>query len=565
MNQMIKSICGLLQSPDNMKRCAAAIIIAELAPKDGAVVKTLGETLQSSNQMLTSYILDAFIKIGSPAAVPYVMPLLDSEDTGTKVRAVGIISRAGAEVVPDLKARLEKAPKAQKILLVDLLARIHNREAFTVLLDRLLEPDFDIVKEACEAVRRHNRDITPKDQSMLHKQVVTFMESDRARNHERVLTSCLLLLGFIGSPDSRTILLKHAMPATSLYLRRHALIGLKNLKLTGAAANGVMKQVTPYLDDPDDGIIRHTLDIIDHLPREGTSVGQWTKLLSHKHPAVSAFAARQMAATDSAAYNKELLALLHHENRDVSEIAAGGLAAHKGALSILLDALAAELNIEMAWRLAKIIKPHSSTIDKKNVVRFSTIAARELQSNSPRHEALLYFLRNIDPKTSDDVVRKAAIEHKQAKRWAEAVTCLRRLINTEGFDDETRYALSTCNLKLSSKDLTPQLRAEDHALRGLQTLLHNKTFNLLDRLQKDTTLDSSDLHYVGFHFAEMAGDDKVFGEQLLKLASVKKGQTRRQIRLRPDGPRRDTGGTAASCPSGNKKQPKTKGRKVKKR
>jgi len=521
MNPMIKRICGLLQSPDNMKRCAAAITLAELAPKDSTVIKALGETLQNSNQMLTSYVLEAFSAIGSPAAVPYVMPMLDAEDSGTKAKAVGIIAKAGEDIVPELKARLEKAPKAQKVILVDLLARIHNKEAFTILLDRLLESDFDIVKEACEAVRRHNHDMSPNDRSMLHKQVVRFMDSERARTHERVLTSCLLLLGYIGSPDSRTILLKHATPKTSLYLRRHALIGLKNLKLTGAAASGVMKQITPYLDDPDDGVIRHTLDIIDHLPRAGSSAGQWTKLLRHKHPAVSAFAARQMAGTDSSANNKELLALLHHESHDVSEIAAGGLAAHKGALGMLLDALARESNTEMAWRLAKIIKPHSTAIDKKTVKRFSTLAARELQSNSPRHEALLYFLRNIDPKVSDSVIREAALEHKQAKRWAEAVTCLRRLMNTEGFNDETRFALCTCNLKLSSKDLTPHIRAEDHALRGLQTLLHNKSFNLLERLQKDKTLDHADLHYVGFHFAEMQTDDKLFGEQLLKFASKK--------------------------------------------
>ena len=76
--------------------------------------------------------------------------------------------------------------------------------------------------------------------------------------------------------------------------------------------------------------------------------------------------------------------------------------------------------------------------------------------------------------------------------------------------------MSVCNLKLSPKDLAPQRRAEDHALRGLHALLRGKTFKLFDRLRKEKALEPADLFYVGAHFAEMPGDERALGEQILQ-------------------------------------------------
>ena len=78
MDKVIQTICGMLQSPDGMRRCAAAMVIAELKPKQDTVVKALGDTLKDANQLLTRYVLEAFEAIGTRAIVPYVLPLLET-------------------------------------------------------------------------------------------------------------------------------------------------------------------------------------------------------------------------------------------------------------------------------------------------------------------------------------------------------------------------------------------------------------------------------------------------------------------------------------------------------
>ncbi|MGA2139527.1 MAG: hypothetical protein ABSH14_11745 [Verrucomicrobiia bacterium] len=527
MDRVIQSICDMLQSPDGMRRCAAAMVIAELRPKEGAVVKALGDTLKDANQLLTRYVLEAFEAIGSRAVVPYVLPLLEAPETETKLRAAAIIARAGGDNVANLRDQFVKASPQQKRVLVDILARIHNREAMQLILDVLFETDFELVKETCHAVRRHITDAAPKDRAALHRQVVTFMATKRVKKNDRVLTSCLLLVGYIGAPDARKILLKYTTSRNLGYIRRNALIGLKGLQYTGAAVNQIARQMLKYLGEPDyPNVVQNALDIIEKLPLSKSYDAQWRKLLKSKHASVRAFATRKLASNDNAAGNRLMMTLLAHSDTQVSEIAAGALARHKGATRLLLAALARERKAERAWRLAKILKPHSQWVDKKTARKFATLASRALEAGEPRHETLLYFLRNIDPKLADGVYREVGLKYKKARKWARAVDCLKQIVRSESFDAELRYELSVCNVKQSAKDLAPHLRAEDYALRGFQALLQDKGIKLFERLKKERALEAADLYYVGFHFSEGTSGELKFGRKLLEYVAKRWPKTK---------------------------------------
>ena len=113
MDRTIQRICNLLQSPDGMRRCAAAMVLAELAPRDGRVVKALGDSLKDANQLLTRYVLEALDAIGTRAVVPYVLPMLDAEDLETKLRAAGIVARAGATFCPSSSGNLKNRARSK--------------------------------------------------------------------------------------------------------------------------------------------------------------------------------------------------------------------------------------------------------------------------------------------------------------------------------------------------------------------------------------------------------------------------------------------------------------------
>ena len=513
---MITSICGLLENPDNMRRCAAAITLTELAPKDKEVIDALGKALEDANQTLTTYLLEALEAIGSVTAVPYVLPLLDSEDMATRLRAVAVMARGGAKIVPQVRALLKTASPQQKLVLADLLARLHTRDAFATILELVKDPKFSLVREACDAAQRHLTGLTPKEQTLLHGQVIEFMKSETVQARERLLASCLMLLGAIGKTGSQTVLLKYAAPDRSPYIRRHALLALRGLTLTAAAATTVSNKLMPFLDEEDSDIVRLTLDVVGRLTLSTLSVPQARQLLNSKGPAVRAFAAHKLGEKDDAVHNRVLLELLGHHDAQVVDIAARTLADHSGAAPLLADALAKEKEEEKAWQLAKILRPHAAAVKGEKRKALHERASKELRADRACAGPLLYFLQQQDPDAADKLLLDAGMKHWRAKRWQAAVDCLRRLVHSDLLDAECVYALAVCNLKLSAKELSPHSRESDYALRGFRALLRDRSFSLLDRIKKDKTLEAGDDFYVGFHFAESAGEEKTFGKGLLQ-------------------------------------------------
>ncbi|HUJ70917.1 MAG TPA: hypothetical protein VLZ30_01645, partial [Verrucomicrobiae bacterium] len=181
-------------------------------------------------------------------------------------------------------------------------------------------------------------------------------------------------------------------------------------------------------------------------------------------------------------------------------------------------------------------------VDKKTAKKFVALASRALEAGEPRHETLLYFLRNIDQKLADGVYREVGLKYKKARKWAKAVDCLKQIARSEGLDAELRYELSVCNIKQSAKDLAQHLRAEDYALRGFQALLQDKAFKLFDRLKKERALDAADLFYIGFHFSEGSGAELKFGRKMLEYVAkrgskAKEGKAaRNKLKLAPHSP-----------------------------
>ncbi len=534
MDQTLKKITGLLKHQDPVRRIGAAVVLAELAPNSKDVVKALGEALPDAGQQLSGHILEALQAIGSPAAVPYVMPLLNSQDMAIRMRASAITACGGSAVVPEIKKQFRESPRQQKLVFIDLLARIHTTETLQMLLDLLFEPDFGLIKETCDAVKRHAAGAQPPERLKLHRQVVKFMNTSSVKKQERVLTSTLLLLGHIGRPESAAILMKYTLPKTNPYVRRHALIALKGVDLAGKTASSVLRKIFPYLEDSEEDIARLTVEIIQRMPEPAISAKQWKKMLRNKHGSARAFAARMLSGMDTADNNRLLIELLEHEDNELREIAANALVSHKKATPLLLRALVSGNNIHVAWSLAKILKPHSEAIDRQAVRKITALAQKEMLAGKPRYEPLLYLARNLDPNAAERIMLDAGLAHKKAKRWANAVDCLRRLLHTQTFNDDVSYALSICDLKISKKELSAQYRAEDHALRGFTSLYRHNREKLLDILKKDKSLDVSDLYYVGFHFSESAGDERLFGEEILRHAARKwpKSKEARDIKAR---------------------------------
>ncbi|MCS7049040.1 MAG: HEAT repeat domain-containing protein [Verrucomicrobiae bacterium] len=517
MDKQLQRIVALLQSPDGMRRCAAAIVLAELAPKDPAIVRALAGALPQANQLLTRYILEAFEAIGTRDVVPHVLPLLESTELEFQLRAAGILARAGGQTIGELRRLFQKASPVQKRVLVDVLARIHSPDAFSLILEALFDPDVELAREAIQAIRRHLTDTPPAERQRLHRLAQQFIRNPRVRRDERVLASALQLIGALEAPAAADLLVQYIRPRLSTTVRRHALLGLKNLNLTGPAAAKLGRQLLPLLDDPDFvNIVQNALDLLEKLPAPGGADKLWTRYLRSKHPSVRTFAARQLAALDTPAANDQLLKLLTSDEPYLTEIAASALARHPGATRRLLQQFLRAANPDHAMRLARILASHRDWIAKPTRRKLAQLTTRELLHNRPRSDALLYLLRQIDSQLADTVLRDVGLRFKKAGQWARAIQCLKQLQRTDAFDDDLRFQLAVCDLKQSPKDLAPHLRTNDFALRGFQPLAQTAPARWIKLLQKERALDPADWFYLGFHFSESTGSEREFGRLALQ-------------------------------------------------
>lgn len=516
MNKDVQKICNLLKHEDHLRRCGAAIVLAELAPSDTAVVKALGEALNGANEQFASCLLEALDAIGSAHATPYVIPMLSSQNPATQMRAASILANGGATVVPLIKKLMDKAPLRQRLIFVDLLARIYSKESMEVLFNMICDPDFNLVKETCEAIRRHIGSATPQQIAKLLAQVEGFLKSTRASGSERITASCLLIMGNMGSEKAVPVLLKYASQKASPYLRKNAMVGLKGVRFSISKASAILQKLVILLSDDESDFVRHTLEVMERLPNYPGSKTVWKKLLKSKASAVKMLAFRKLASGEGVETHRLMIEMLKAEEPELREMSARILSNAPKAMPLLLKELSSTKDPEYAGRVARILKPFAPSADKITIRKFTAIASEAMLNGDPKYDAILYFLRNTGSDAADKVLLETGLKLKQAKKYEQAVECLRKLIHTPLFTDEISYDLSISNLKTSHKELAPAVREQDYALRGLQILLNRDMGNLLDRLQKDKTLDATDLYYIGFHFSEASGSARDFGVTILQ-------------------------------------------------
>ena len=72
------------------------------------------------------------------------------------------------------------------------------------------------------------------------------------------------------------------------------------------------------------------------------------------------------------------------------------------------------------------------------------------------------------------------------------------------------------SLKVSSKDVSHDSRANDPSLRHFSHVLGQDAAGVQAEVEKAKWLDDADLFYLGFHFAEQFQQEKAFGAAVLK-------------------------------------------------
>jgi hypothetical protein len=206
-----------------------------------------------------------------------------------------------------------------------------------------------------------------------------------------------------------------------------------------------------------------------------------------------------------------------HPDRAFRDAVLARLAAMSAGQKALQAALLDAATADAVWSLARALTPFSKDFPKAHLDKIFAQACKYLDGNDRRAEPLLFVLREADAAALRDRLEDKALVCRKKKDYEGALAYLKLLARDPAIGFAIRLELALCGLKVSSKELSPEARANDPCLGQFAHLAQGYEAELTKSLAQNKWLEPEDLFYLGFHFIEKDGAPRKFGGAVLQL------------------------------------------------
>ncbi len=522
MEKTLSKICGLLGEKDAELQCAAARVLGAIGASDREVLDALLAGLATDNQLVRIYLLDAIAKIGRPAAVPALLPLLNApEQVRRKVMAA--LAACGPEGVPKLVAGWKEADRDRKFGIVDALGAVGTKEALDALYDCLLDPDLEVVKHACFTVKGRIDRMPTKERATILSRTLKFLKSGPVKKETQPTVSGIKLLGATRAAEAKPVLVEYLAPERPSIVRIHALEALSILDLGPSEDGKLAAKLLPLLDEPNPGIVTNAVNVLSRLALPKTDAPKLIKLVAHRDQSVRVFALRALGKIGTAAAAEAILGCLADVDPRIREAASGALRANAEFAGAVADALDKTSDREAARTLSGLLREHAQAITDAAASRFAKRAIDGVVAGDEKAYAYVELLRAVKPDLLREAVLTEGRKRKKKEDGLEEAERLFAVLERDGlFTPETRYELAIVRLALRPKDPGKAETDATGPVALLSAVLRAGDFPLLKTIKAEKGLDAEAFLYLGFQFAERIGpQDRDFAAEMLKHVEKK--------------------------------------------
>jgi HEAT repeat protein len=514
----IGKIAELLKDESIHKRMAAAVVLAELKPKDASVVSALVEAAKDPSEGLAAAALAALGQIGSMKALPVMIESLSrSGDVGKEAaRAVGAL---GEDALPAVKEYLKDAAPEVRAAVAGAVDIRGGKQSLEIALEGLRGQSWDTANRVTLALRQEIKDLKEADRKSLLKQVEKFVELKRVQEDETALRAGLKVLGFLELPDATETLLAHVSSRKATSVRAEAITALR-FASAGGPTRKALRRLMELLEDADTLVARSARDTLTVLPLSPELAEDLAECTTAANPEVAFWAITRLGGMGGKVAEKALVPVASGKDRTRAQAAAKAIAALPEGEKLLAAALADADEEVGAQVLAEALQPLSKKLSRKEIAALLKAGTKDLKDSVALARRKLDPVRDADPQGWVEAIRGAAeAQVKKEPGKAEALYAL--LTRSPLGTPDDRYAYAKLMLARSSKDPHPKARQRDPALQELQKLATDG-FPLAQTLGKEKSLDDEDRYYLGFHFAEShVPEEQGVGYDLLEALSKK--------------------------------------------
>jgi len=512
----LNKIIHLIDANNDGDLRQAAIRVAGVvaAGKDKSLVKALLGALEDEDVDVRRTAINALGRLQAEEALPRLVDYVrqGGGETEAAARAASLMGTKG----PRAMARvMHEASPALRSRIAAVLARSGGQAALVVTAHALLDEDSKVVDAAARSLAGEIPAYAPPQRHALAKFLIESLGDKKAKHPGHTDAALVRVLGSLREPKAEDAFWARVAPPTSAEVRAAALHALGDLgvKITDKRLPKLLAGAV----DRDFQIVAGALMLLRKAPPSAKSVKHWLKLLQAPDVAARRFAVEKLHGVQSKDAAKALATQISQPDRGLRDDALAALGTFPAGRQAILDKLLETVSIDEAWMLARALAQSAKELPRATRGRLLEQATKLHERDDRRAGPVLFLLRAIDHDwTRDQLLGKAqALRHK--KKYAEALSYYRLLIQDPAASEETRFELAATGLKLSNHDLTVEARNNEHALHQFTRLLQNPEFDLIGRVAKAKWLDADDLFYLGFHFIEQMHHPHEFGKQVLEL------------------------------------------------
>lgn len=521
MNSTLRSICNLLKAGDTERQTAAAIVLAEIRPRDPGVSRALGEALTAAvDPDVAQPLLYALQRNPHEQAIKHLLDVVGSHSVDQDM-LLETIAGVGPKVVAPLKKIYPKAPQHARHAIAEVVPRIRSEAAIAFMMELLQGDDVEVVRRAIHALRDSIAEYNKKERGHLLQKLRQALSDKKVTENDTTTCGLLIALGVLSEPKSKPIFLEFVTTEHDDQVRRYALLGLAELEYGNEGNSDVIKALKSVLEDGDEALVRHAVDVLRRL-RTRRSDAEWLRGLLHEAPScVQAYALQALGQLNTVTHTRIILPFLHHKDHNLRDAAREALAHMSAATDVLVEELHQQKTVEDAEILISILTSHSRRLNKDRIQPMVKALYELLEGNDNRHLVYREALLRLSPDSLKDSVLNRVRAARKRKDFAQVRDCLRLLRDTPFMNGDIQFQLAMAKLKTSRKELGRTFRQGDYCLTLIGDMLHSEGKPFVRTFLKESTLDLEDYFYVGFHFSERLNEERRFGADVLRHVAKK--------------------------------------------
>jgi HEAT repeat protein len=524
MTDTTKKVLRLLHPDQPLEvRCAAVLVLSEIGGKDAELARVFCEALKASEARLRMHVIQAVGKLRIEAALPHLLERIQ-EGGEEAEQAAQAAAKLGAKGTRALQELMPKVAPGLRRYIASALAAAGTASAETAAVAVLLDRDPGVVEAAGRSLLAQVPALTPAHRKALADQLLALISNKKEPLSASTEVVVLRVLAALDDPHTEAVLWERIVPPYPLEVRTAALQALG--KWATSPTKEQLKRLFACAADSDFRLAAPALVLLKDLPVSERTVPEWLTLLQASDVAVRKLALDKIGDRDTAEVAKALLQQIQHPDRSLRDSALARLTQLKQGRKALTTALLEADSPDRAWMLARAQAPFVRTYPAEWREQVFAQVCDYLESNDRRADALLFLLREADATELRQRLEDRALYWRKKKAYETALLYLRLLLRDPSSGFPIRLELACCGLKVSPHDLAPEARASDPCLQQFATLCQGYEAELSAALEKIKWLSPEDLYYLGFHFAEQAGQQKQFGGKVLRLLVKRSPRTK---------------------------------------